>query len=158
MECDKCEHAKDVQAGKYAKTAFGRTPCAKCELRENSSRTMQFDEDRPATGPEMVCEMNPFEEESDVKEDKLPVSVLTDLLVRLMALPRELRDIVCWRFVGLTYPEIGKKHRVTSAGAEARHRRAMRMFPELRQLFIVKTAKRKMRHSTAGRVKETLSG
>jgi hypothetical protein len=111
---------------------------------------MEFDEDRPATRPEMVYEMKPFAEESDVKEDKLPVSVLTDLLVRLMALPRELRDIVCWRFVGLTYPDIAKKQRVTGAGAEARHRRAMRMFPELRQLFIVKTAKRKMRKA-AGR-------
>jgi DNA-directed RNA polymerase specialized sigma24 family protein len=119
---------------------------------------MAFDEDRPATGPEMVCVMKPFDEESDVKEDELPVSVLTDLLVRLMALPSELRDIVCWRFVGLTYPEIGKKHRVTSAGAEARHRRAMRMFPELRELFIVKTAKRKMRRKSAGQVKGSVSG
>jgi hypothetical protein len=149
MECHRCPHREEVEAGKYAKTPFGRTPCAKCELRENSSRTMEFDEDRPATGPDMVCEMNPFAEESDVKEDKLPVSVLTDLLVRLMALPRELRDIVCWRFVGLTYPDIAKKQRVTGAGVEARHRRAMRMFPELRQLFIVKTAKRKMRKRNA---------
>jgi hypothetical protein len=110
---------------------------------------MEFDEDRPATGPEMVCEMKPFDEESDVAEEKLPLSVLTELFVRLMALPRELRDIVCWRFVGLTYPDIAKKQRVTGAGAEARHRRAMRMFPELRQLFIVKTARHKRRRSAS---------
>lgn len=45
----------------------------------------------------------------------------------------------------MTYPEIARKQRITTAGAEARHERAMRLFPELRQLFILKTAKQKMR-------------
>ena len=164
MECHKCEHQKDVEAGKYAKTPFGRTPCAKCGLRESSIRTIEVDPDRPVVmpgrpvGSESIDEVKPFAEELEVTEEKLPVSVLTELFVRLMALPRELRDIVCWRFVGLTYPEIGKKHRVTSAGAEARHRRAMRMFPELRQLFIVKTVKKKMRKTTMRQSNEVASG
>jgi len=38
-----------------------------------------------------------------------------------------------------------KEAALTAAGAEARHRRAMRMFPELSQLFILKTTRMKMR-------------
>lgn len=62
-----------------------------------------------------------------------------------MALPQELRDVVCWWFVGLSYPWIARKQGITTAGAEARHERAMRLFPELRQLFFLKTSRQKMR-------------
>ena len=45
----------------------------------------------------------------------------------------------------LEYRQKARKQRITAAGVEARHRRAMRMFPELRQLFILKTTRAEMR-------------
>ena len=89
--------------------------------------------------------MVPFPEEGDAGDKKLPVSVMEELVARLLALPQELRDVVCWRFMGKEYQEIARKQRITTAGAEARHRRAIRMFPELSELFILKTTRMKMR-------------
>ncbi len=153
MECHRCKNREAIEAGKYAQMTFGKTPCAKCELREVSLRTMAIDVDRPAYvvgtdgGASATCEMVPFPEEleAEVAEAKLPVDVLEELVERLLTLPQDLRDVVCWRFMGLEYKEIARKQRITTAGAEARHDRAMRLFPELRQLFIVKTARQRMR-------------
>lgn len=155
MECHRCKHREDLEAGKFAGMPFRKTPCAKCELREVSLRTMEVDPDRPVYVPGKECdgirprrdgcEMVPFPEEGDAGDKKLPVSVMEELVARLLTLPQELRDVVCWRFMGKEYQEIARKQRITTAGAEARHRRAMRMFPELKELFILKTSRMKMR-------------
>jgi hypothetical protein len=153
MECHHCKHRAEIKAGKYATTRFRRTPCGKCELRENSIRTMEVDLDRPVYDPgkggpsQPVYDRAPFPEEADATEAKMPVGVMEELVARLLSLPRELRDVVCWRFTGLTYPEIARKQRITTAGAEVRHKRAMRLFPELRELFIAKMARKKMRQA-----------
>ena len=84
-------------------------------------------------------------EEGEAEDKSLPVRVMEELVARLLTLPQELRDVVCWRFMGMEYQDIAKKQRITAAGAEARHRRAMRMFPELSQLFILKTTRMKTR-------------
>jgi hypothetical protein len=156
MQCHRCEHREAVEAGKYASRAFGRTPCAKCELQEDSSRTMAVEMDRPVFVPGHNEEVEPtyqmvlFHEELEPEEEmKLPVGVMGELVARLLSLPQELRDVVCWRFMGWSYPRIARKQGITMAGAEARHDRAMRLFPELRKLFARKMAKQKMRH-TAG--------
>lgn len=151
MECHRCEHREKVESGKFARSRFRRTPCAKCELREVSVRTMAVDLGRPVYVPggdgagEATCEMVPFPEEMVVPERQLPVGVMEELVARLLELPQDVRDVVCLRFMGLEYKEIARRQRITSAGAEARHERAMRLFPELRELFIRKTAKAKMR-------------
>ncbi|MEI6150494.1 MAG: hypothetical protein WCS01_15450 [bacterium] len=153
MECHRCDHREALEAGKYARMPFEKTPCAKCELREVSLRTMEVDPERPVyvvggeVGAEPTCNMVPFPEEAEaeVAEAKLPVDVLEELVTRLLTLPQELRDVVCWRFMGMEYQDIASKQRITTAGAEARHRRAMRMFPELRELFILKTTRMKLR-------------
>ena len=151
MECHRCPHREDIDAGKYAKTPFEQTPCADCELREVSLRTMPLDLDRPAFvpgkdgGAESSCDLLPFPEETDVAEGKMPVDVMEAFVGRLLTLPQEVRDVVCWRFMGLTYPEIARKQGITTAGAELRHKRALRLFPELRQLFILKTARPRCR-------------
>ena len=71
---------------------------------------------------------------------------------------QDFRDVVCLRFIGLTYPEIAVKQGITSAGAEARHERAMRLFPELRELFILKTARHNKRCEASGGEALTDSG
>ena len=149
MECHRCKHRQSIDGRKYAKTPFRRTPCARCKLRECSLRTMPVDPDRPpyvpgAEGVKFHVDV-PFPEEAEESRDLMPVDVMRELAARLLALPPELRNVVCWRISGLTYPQIACKQRVTTAGVEARHRRAMRMFPELRQLFILKTARAEMR-------------
>ena len=162
MECHRCRHHGDVVAGRYAKTAFRLTPCGKCELREVSLRTMEVDPERPVYVPGVVlpgttpgqadCGFHvdvPFPEEAEVAVAKLPVNVMEEFVGRLLTLPQDVRDVVCWRFAGLTYPEIAQKQRITSAGAEARHRRAIRLFPELRQLFILKTRRHGRRRRRA---------
>jgi len=157
MECHRCKHRQNIDAGKYAKTPFRRTPCARCKLRECSLRTMPVDPDRPpyvpgAEGVKFHVDV-PFPEEAEESRDLMPVDVMRELAARLLALPPKLRNVVCWRISGLTYPQIARKQRITTAGVEARHRRAMRMFPELRQLFILKTARATMRQgSSAGRI------
>ena len=158
MECHRCKDREDMEAGKYAGIPFDQTPCAKCQLHEVSLRTMPVNPERPVFVPggmapgqtdEGLHVDNPFPEEAEASEAKLPVNVMEELITRLLALPHDIRDIVCWRFMGLSYPEIGRRQGITTAGAEARHRRAMRMFPELRELFIRKTARHKRRHGSA---------
>jgi DNA-directed RNA polymerase specialized sigma24 family protein len=151
MECHRCQHRKVIDSGRYARTPFRRTPCAKCELRELSPRTVAVDPDRPAyvTGKdcpgEPTCEMVTFAEEEETDEAMLPVGVMEELVARLLNLPQEVRDVVCLRFAGMDYKDIGRRQRITAAGAEARHERAMRLFPELRELFVLKTARHRMR-------------
>ena len=151
MECHRCKHREALEGGKYAGVPFRRTPCAKCELKEVSLRTMEVDPERPVFMPgreglaESSCGMEPFPEEGEAEDKSLPVRVMEELVARLLTLPQELRDVVCWRFMGMEYQDIAKKQRITAAGAEARHRRAMRMFPELSQLFILKTTRMKLR-------------
>lgn len=156
MQCHKCEHREAVEAGQYAGLPYAKTPCSRCDLREVSLLTMAEDQDRPAFVPgrdgpgEPTSEMVPFPEEVEEDVDHLPVQVMAEFIGRLLKLPQEVRDVVCWRFMGMTYPEIGRIQGITTAGAEARHERAMRLFPELRKLFSQKIAKKKLRHRAIG--------
>jgi DNA-directed RNA polymerase specialized sigma24 family protein len=111
---------------------------------------MEVDPDRPVyvVGKDAGVETTvPCPDDVETVEIKLPLDVLEELVSRLLTLPQELRDVVCWRFMGLEYKEIARKQKLTTAGAEARHDRAMQLFPELRQLFIVKTARKTMRRA-----------
>ena len=155
MECHKCEHHEAVEAGKYVGVPFELTPCSKCDLQEVSIRTMEIEPDRPVYVPGRQSGGTPglggagvhwdvpFPEELEAEEATIPVNLIEEFITRLLGLPEVVRDVVCLRFIGLTYPEIARKQGITTAGAESRHRRAMRMFPELRQLFILKTMRQK---------------
>jgi hypothetical protein len=160
MECHRCEHRAAVEAGKYARMPFRQTPCAQCELRESSLLTMQVEVDRPVYVPGLgekgADKMVPFTEELETVEGKLPVGLMAELVNRLLALPEGVRDVVCWRFTGVPYPEIARRQGLTTAGAEMRHKRALRMFPELRHLFARKMAKQKTRRRPAVRVSGTV--
>ena len=74
------------------------------------------------------------------------MSVLNEVVERLLILPPVLRDVVCWRFAGMKYRDIAVLQNVTMAAVEARHRRAMKGWPELKAMFqekLVKQSKRK---------------
>ena len=139
MECHKCQERKAIEAGKYAQMDFEDTPCAKCQLKENSAFTLEFDAGR---------ESRSQNQESGIseKDSLVPMSVLNEVVERLLILPPVLRDVVCWRFAGMKYRDIAVLQNVTMAAVEARHRRAMKGWPELKAMFqekLVKQSKRK---------------
>ncbi|MEI6150415.1 MAG: sigma factor-like helix-turn-helix DNA-binding protein [bacterium] len=150
MECHQCKHRKAVESGRYAVAPYEETPCAKCGLEDASIRTLESDDGRPAfivgadegTDPLEIVAPMPYEE----PEERLyPISVLTELVQHLMALPQDVRDVVCMRVQGLTYRQIARRQGLTTAGAEARHERGMSLFPPLRELFARKMVKRGLR-------------
>lgn len=112
-------------------------------------RTLEADEGRPAfvvgaeDGVEPAEAAAPEPDEEGV--DMMPVDVLAEFAGRLLELPQDVRDVVCMRFIGLSYREIGRRQGLTTAGAEARHERGMRLFPPLRALFTRKMVKRRLR-------------
>jgi DNA-directed RNA polymerase specialized sigma24 family protein len=44
-----------------------------------------------------------------VEEATIPVDLIEEFITRLLGLPDVLRDVVCLRFIGLTYSEIARK-------------------------------------------------
>lgn len=139
MECHKCQERKAIEAGKYSHMNFEDTPCAKCQLKENSAFTLEFDAGRESKGQKSDSSM-------PEAETLVPMSVLNEVVERLLILPPVLRDVVCWRYAGFKYRDIAVLQNVTMAAAEARHRRAMKGWPELKAMFqekLVKQTKRK---------------
>lgn len=165
MECHRCEHQAAVKAGVYRGVAFARTPCGKCELRERTGYDPAFDEERgaadglaagelsaaprPARQPleEISTRDVPFPEEFIENDPSIPMSVLGDVIMRLLTMPPRTRDVVCWRYTGQSYREIGRMLGISVAAAELRHRRALGKWPALRVLFSAKSTKQVQRKS-----------
>ena len=173
MECHRCEHQADVKAGKFRGLPFEKTPCGRCELRDWSGYVLPFDEERgadPADGtvgrvaesqpaPTLVAEMItvdvPFPEECTGDDMMLPMSVMSEVVLRLLAMAPVARDVVCWRFVGLSYRKIARMLGMTTAAVELKHKRALQEWPALRVVFSEKVTKqvRRKPHSTGGGAK-----
>ena len=134
MECHRCPHRAAIDAGKYAGVAFERTPCAACELRENSDHTLEYDETRASAA-------DPGGRTQEREEPMLPVAVMREIVVALLTMPNETRNAICWRYAGLKYRDVGKVRNVTGAAVEMRHKRALERWPVLKALFPEKVAK-----------------
>jgi|GEM_PF-588021 len=162
MECHKCPFREKLEAGEYAQMAYDETPCAKCELNEYSDRTIEFDEEREnqtesavgfsASGStaDMTADMASsaqsaeyFREaiESGQEEELLPLSLMNELVFRLLSMPPDTRDVLCWRFAGIPYRDIAVLQGVTVSAIEKRHWKAMKKWPALRAMFAMKVAK-----------------
>ena len=141
MECHKCKVRADIEAGKFARKPFAETHCAKCELKENSDYTLEYEERRSQFA---VCS----EQSAEGDEVHLPISVMREAMVEFLRLPPEIRDIVCWRFAGMPYRDIATIQGITIAAVEIRHWRAMKKWPALRALFAAKAAKQSRRKNT----------
>jgi len=158
MECHRCKRQAEVQAGLYRGITFSKTPCGRCELGDRSAFVMKFDEERGAAdemgGGEQPVEPRqarltleeistrdvPFPEEYE-DEPVVPMSVMADVIWRLLTVPPRTRDVICWRFAGRSYREIGRALGISMAAAEACHRRALNTWPALRVLFSSKATK-----------------
>ena len=158
MECHCCPHRADIDAGKYARTPFRRTPCAKCALKESSFKTLEFDVWRrdAGVGPEGMAATE-VEAEGDGAE-AMPVSVLTELAAALISLPSELRDVVCWRLAGWSYRKIGVAQGIGATAVEMRHQRAMKLCPCLWAAFARKMARHHKWRTNSERRPRALTG
>jgi DNA-directed RNA polymerase specialized sigma24 family protein len=83
----------------------------------------------------------------DTVAEQLVYGSLVSFFDSLLSLPSEQRDIVAWRFQGLSYKEIAARQGTSSQLAEMRHKLALRKCPILRTLFPEKMAKRRRRLS-----------
>lgn len=163
MECHRCEHQEAIAAGKFRGIAFEETPCAKCTLRDGLTYVVPFNEEcgagiADAAGAqsveprpnEMIREEGcagdvPFPEEYEEDELLLPLSVMNEIVSRLLEMAPATRDVVCWRFMGMPYADIARTLGATVATVELRHKRALADWPALRVLFSAKVMKRRRR-------------
>ena len=136
--CHTCEHAPAIAEGEFAGKRWEDVPCSTCDVMSGAGFALEFDEER--AGGEVA-----HGDSGEELEERLPVSVMRDVVVGLLKLKPELRDVVAWRFAGVRYADIALAQGVTQACAEKRHRRAMELWPELRSLFPRKVAKQGMR-------------
>lgn len=145
--CHTCPFKPKVDAGEYKDTPWEEVPCSSCEVMSGVGFSVEYDDERPEPqsgygGREQG--VKPVGSEPE-EEKMLPLDVMRSAMTGLMTLKPELRDVVCWRYLGLTYPEIAERQGVTVACVEKRHRRAMEVWPALKELFPEKVAKRKRR-------------
>jgi len=139
--CHTCEHAAAIAEGKFAGRAWEDVPCSTCDVMSGAGFALEFDEERGSVGSEQSAAGSTHED----LEDRLPVSVMQEIVVGLLKLRPELRDVVAWRYAGMKYADIALVQGVTQACVEKRHRRAMERWPALRSLFPRKVAKQGMR-------------
>ncbi len=143
--CHNCGHAAEIAGGKYKDVPWKDMPCASCDVMSSSAGTRCVDEDRMAVSEHRgTVEWSCVEPERE-EELLVPLDVLGVVVNGLMAMTPVTRDAVCWRFQGLKYREIAERQGVTVSAVEQRHWRAMKRWPELRQLFVVKARKQKRR-------------
>jgi hypothetical protein len=151
--CHSCEYAAAIAEGEYAGRAWKDIPCSGCDVMSGSGFAIEFDESRKEIGVDgenLKAEMGKLkwgEEPEKHEEDNLPVGVMQEIVVGLLKLKPELRDVVAWRFAGIRYDDIALAQGVTRGCAEKRHRRALELWPALRSLFPRKVAKQGMRKS-----------
>ena len=176
MECHRCDHQAAVMAGAYRGIPFDKTPCGRCECADRSAYVIPYDEERGAAddiaagevaaGPrparltlaERSTQDQPFPEEYAEDELLLPVSALSELVWQLMIMPPRTRDVICWRFTGCSYREIGRFLGISMGAAEMRHKRALDGWPALRVLFSEKVMKQVRRKKGTGRCAAVTTG
>jgi len=129
--------------------AFEQTPCASCELVENSGFTIAFDEER--ADKESTAGGVGAQGAGMAKDERVPLSVMSEAVAQLLTMPPAVRDVVCWRFAGMKYGDIARVQGVTVGAVENRQRRAMQKWPALRALFAEKAAKQKRRKKSVVR-------
>ena len=142
--CHNCEHAAAIAEGKYAGAAWEDIPCSDCDVMSGVGFAIEFNEQLKPGGATDESDGEAVGENGR-DEDQLPVAVMREIVVGLLKLKPELRDVVAWRFAGVRYADIALAQGVTQACAEKRHRRALELWPALRALFPRKVAKQDMR-------------
>lgn len=139
--CHNCPVADEISRGVYKNAAWDEVPCSTCKVAEKEGFSLEFDEERLAGDAGESGKPVPKLYDRTV----LPIDVMRDCVVGLLTLPAGLRDVVAWRFGGMSYQEIADTQGVSMAAVEKRHRRAMALWPGLEALFLEKKVKQKVR-------------
>lgn len=144
MNCSSCEFAAKIKDAELGGFRYEDTPCASCKLTENSSHTMEYDDERHSPETE-----NPADSE-DMGGTLMPVSVLGDALREILTLPPDTLRVLQARYLGRPYAEIGRETGTTAQAAEIKIRRLLDQHEYLRHLLPAKAKrqearKRKMR-------------
>ncbi len=124
--CHNCGHAAAIAAGKYAERDWDDVPCSTCDVMRGADFPFPYFERAEVVEPDVV---------PDPEAERLPLSVMQEVVLGLLSLPAALRDVVAWRHAGLSYGQIAMAQGVTPQCAEKRHRRALEQWPALRELF-----------------------
>lgn len=143
--CHRCEHGEAVARGEYAQAAWKDVPCSSCDVMSSLGFAVEYDDARGSEG-HVTASPNVGFAGSELSH-ALPVAVMREVMVGFLKLRPELRDVIAWRFAGMSYRDIGTVQGVTMACAEKRHRRAMELWPALKALFPEKVAKRERRRT-----------
>jgi hypothetical protein len=129
MNCSNCGFAAKIKEAEHGGIRFEDTPCATCELTEDSSRTLEYVEGQ-AAGP---VRWPPPEE--TVGPDSLPLSVLAEALRCFLDLPHRTFRIVQRRYKGDSYAVIAQELEVTPQAVEIQLKRALEAHPHLKSLL-----------------------
>lgn len=153
MECHKCKHFR-----KHEGEPWESTPCATCELREDSHGTFEYsegrienaswdashDDEEPAS-PEPADSQcpSPFSrlEENDTDDPCVPLSALVSALSLWISLSLPARRTIQMRMRNLPYSEIGKRLGCTRQAAEKLVAQALAKQPLLQSLLPAKSAR-----------------
>lgn len=160
MLCHKCPHLDSIQSGDYASSPWKDTPCAKCSFGASPCFIEPFDEENPpeypasgfpaysnlSGGSPSSLESTLLPQEEDPDNKFFPGSMFHEFFQAMLSLEPCLRDIVGWRYQGLTYREIAERQGTSSQLAEMRHKRALREWPVLKALFPAKMARQARRN------------
>ena len=138
--CHNCQHAAAIAAGEYAERDWERVPCSTCDVMSGADSPIAFDENRKDEAQEAA---NVFAGPEAPQDDLLPITVLKDFVLCLLKLRPELRDVVAWRYMGVTYDEIAMMQGISLQAVEKRQRRAMKLWPALQEFFPRKVARQK---------------
>jgi len=149
MECHKCPDYMNHQG-----EAWETTPCAKCQLADDSRGTMSYREADPANA---TWDRNPDDEHLEAAQladgqipapyeditqgdPSVPLSVLADAMRLWISLSLPARKVIQMRMEKLPYSEIGKRLGITRQAAEklvsqaiARDGRLNSLLPEKRK-------------------------
>lgn len=149
MKCHSCPHHEAVKRGEYDSKPWNETPCSGCKLGEDTFYSVPLDEENPPASALGNSVRTPGDSPAmpDTVAEQLVFGSLVTFFDSLLCLPSEQRDIVAWRFQGVSYKEIAERQGTSVQLAEMRHKIALKKYPILRKLFPEKVAKRRRRLS-----------
>jgi hypothetical protein len=152
MYCSNCKH-NGKQSGEWA-----HSPCSRCQLREDSHGTFEYNEarienaswdvnhdDEEPVSPEpadIQCPA-PFSrlEENDPDDPCVPLSALVSALSLWISLSLPARRTIQMRMMNLPYSEIGRRLGCTRQAAEKLVAQALAKEPLLQNLLPAKAAR-----------------
>jgi len=151
MECHKC-----LDYMKHAGNAWEKTPCFRCQLREDSNGTLQYcetrienstwdhnrDDEEPHNSQTMDPQCpQPFDNicGEDIEDPKYPLSKMVSAMSLWLSLSLPARKTIQMRMINLPYSEIGKRLGISRQAAEKAIAKAIAREPLLQNLLPAKS-------------------